>query len=430
MGMIESKDHLRAISFFIVLILLIISCRIFSSVEDPTPTAPIKTNTPPPTATNTTTPTRDALPTLPSSGCVPYQDGIVLPAEDFSDYPQAILAFLNQGGKPEFLAQILEAQQVSRPPFILAAVDMVGNGLTDVAVALVNTGEVAAFAPPGELLIYICLGNTYGLVYRRASMDLEAAPQIHEALDLNDDGSAELLVGYTTCGAHTCFEELDILAWTGENFSDRLIGETADLPSPLVAVNDADGDGVFDLLVTGRGFGSVGAGPPRPHTRLWSYNPGYGLWELEREFPGASEYRIHIIYDADAATRSGDYPYALALYQQALDDPTLQNWDIHDQADLIAYAHFKMVLLNLILGENNIADAHYQELVGSYPPNSPQYVFLEMSVLFRNGFVAGGASAGCGEVRTYIIQNTNRVLPLFDYGYGNPEYTPKDICPW
>ena len=238
------------------------------------------------------------------------------------------------------------------------------------------------------------------------------------------------MLGCSTCGAHTCFEELEILSWNGESFDNRLVGESADLPSPLVAVNDSDGDGLFDLLVTGRGFGSVGAGPPRPITRLWSFNPDIGVWEVTGEFPGAAEFRIHVIHDADTASRNGDYATAQLLYQQALENAALQNWEIHDPAELLAYARFKLVLLHMILGNSDAADARYQELVGSYAPSSPQFVFVEMSVLFRNGFFAGGASAGCEEVRIYIVQHSNSVLPLLDYGYGNPEYTPQDICPW
>ena len=163
------KDHLRILSAMGVLAVLILSCGFFSSTDDATPTVPIKTNTsPPPPPTVTPPPTRGVTPSTQASPCVPYQVGVILPAVDYAAYPQAILTFLNSGGKPEELAHALEVQRVSKPPYILAAIDLNGDGFTDIAVTLVNPSEAMAFAPPGDLLVYICQGGVYGLVYQRA----------------------------------------------------------------------------------------------------------------------------------------------------------------------------------------------------------------------------------------------------------------------
>jgi tetratricopeptide (TPR) repeat protein len=324
----------------------------------------------------------------------------------------------------------LEAQGVARPSTNLAAVDTTGGGMIDIAVSLVDPRDPVIQQPPGDLLVYLCQGGQYTLVYQHKSGEMQGAAQFHEALDLNADGAAELVIGYPTCGAHTCFETLEILAWNGETFENRLSGDSSDLPYPEVAVSDTDGDGRYDLAVTASGFGSVGAGPQRSLTRLWVYSPASLMWELAGDFPGTAQYRVHVVHDADAYARLGEYERALRFYQQVIDDPTLQEWDTHSYEDLVAYARFKIVLVSLIIGQQKLAEAHYQELVGQFPPDSPQYVFVELSVLFRDGFLAGNAPAGCREVRTYITQYPERVLSFFDYGYGNPAYTAEDICPW
>lgn len=422
----------QVVAITAVWVLLGLSCKSFSPAATAIPTAaPLATQTLPAVIPPTLAlPPRPISSPAPWSACMPLHSGVQLPEVSYEGYPQAILDYLNQGGKPEELAPMLEARGVARPPYILAAVDTTGGGKVDIAVSLVNASDPLVYAPPGDLIVYVCQGDRYSLLYRRSSGEVEAGLQIYEAMDLNADGAAELVIGFPTCGAHTCFTALEILSWNGKSYENRLQGDSSDLPYPQVGVSDTDGDGIYDLQVTGTGFGSVGAGPPRASTRLWSFNPLTGLWEPAGEFPGAAEFRVHVVHDADNYARQGAYDQALLLYQQVLDDPNLKDWDVHDPADLSAYVRFKMALLHLILGQGTQAEAHYQDLVGSYAPGNPHYVFVEMTVIFRDGFLAGGAAAGCREVRAYIAQHHDQVLPFFDYGYGNPQYTAEDICPW
>ena len=427
----SDRKQLGLILLLSIISVIILACQILSTNADPTQTLPLRVSTEEIVITPTSfIPTRSAPFSDFSSPCVPYKPSVPLPVVAQNELPRAILDYLNQGGKPEELVPILETLGFAKPPFILAAVDINSDGWTDVALTLIDPSRGSMNTPPGDLLVFTCLQDGYQLTYQLSSGEIESAPMIHEALDLNADGTAELVIGSLNCGAHTCFEKLEILTWNGANLENRLIADTTNLPFPQIAVNDTDADGVFDLLVTGTGFGSVGAGPPRPIMILYSYNQVSQHWEFEREFPAAAEYRIHVIHDADTLARDGNYMQAMAGYQQVLDDVSLKDWESHDPDDLKAYARHKMILLLLILGEVEQAEDYYDELIASFPPSSPQYIFLELTVVFRDGFLAGGASSGCWEVRTFVTQHSDRVLPLFDYGYGNPQYTVEDLCPW
>jgi hypothetical protein len=236
---------------------------------------------------------------------------------------------------------------------------------------------------------------------------------------------------YPTCGAHTCFEDLQILVWNREVFENRLMGSTSDLPYPQISIQDEDGDGLFDLSVTASGFGSVGAGPPRPLTRVWAFAPQSGSWELTDEFLESSDFRIHVAHDADQAVRNGDYAQAVELYRRVIEDPSLQGWmePETEWPKLAAYAHYKLSVAYWLLDQPQLAQTQMEALETQYPPDDPLYVFVEMGLLFQDAFPSGGLAAGCQAVSQYVEAHSGQVLPFFDYGYGNPFYEAGDLCP-
>jgi len=356
-----------------------------------------------------------------------------IPIAPFEDLPNLFLEFLNAGGSPSTLHANLERLGIANVAPTVSVGDMTGDHRIDVVVSFLEPNPQTV-PPPGALLVFICLGDQYTLTHIELSGDFLAAPRILQLQDMNADGTSELIFSSSTCGAHTCFESAQILTWNGVNFSPSLSGATDDLPFPNLQVTDYDLDGIYNLEMTSSGFGSVGAGPQRPLTRIWQYNPANGMWEKSQEILGVSNYRIHMLHDADSAARDGEYDIALVLYEQVITNTDLLDWADRDteRLDLGAYARYKLVVIYALRGDVERAQNFYNEIDPLYPSILPQRAFIDMASSFLDGFSQGGQSEGCSAAHQYAALNAGVILvPLGSqtYGYANPDYSPLDVCP-
>jgi hypothetical protein len=198
-------------------------------------------------------------------------------------------------------------------------------------------------------------------------------------------------------------------------------------------VTDFDGDGVYTFEATGTAIGSVGAGPQRDRIRVWEYDSATGYWVFSSETLGPSDFRIHVVHDADAAMRRGEYLIAALLYQQVIEDDALKDWmDFSlERAYLSAYSYFKRIVAESFLGELEQANDLLEEMARLYI-ETDQQAYVEMSGLFVEAFLTGGEEAGCTAAHEYAALNPETVLaPLGSatFGYANPDYEPEDICP-
>ena len=357
-----------------------------------------------------------------------------MPPAEFAAFEQTVLGFLNQGGSTEALDAALYAAGVANQPLAVAAADLTGDGWQDVVVSIYDP-QSGSVPPGGLLLIYSCQEAHFILAYREPSVEAWGAPGIRYLQDLNADRRAELVTGSVTCGVHTCFEQVKVLGWSGDNFENLLVGETTDLPYPDIRLVDPDGDGVFDLEVAGGGFGSVGAGPQRTLTRHWRYDSAAGRWQDSRDLLAPSNYRIHVLHDAETAALARDYDQALLDYGRVVSDPTLVDWidPEVEKANLAAYALFKTAVVNLIQNQLDLAQATFDQLADTYPPGTKGHAYVELAVAFQAAYPAGGVSSGCAAAQKYAADHPDQVLlPLGSavYGYANRDVSPQDICPW
>ena len=383
-----------------------------------------------PTVEGTAIPAPVTLQPVAGGDCLPEKGHAPLPEMTFEQYPQAILEFLNEGGAPENLAQALEAAGVGNLPHSVDYADMTGDGKNEVVASILDP-QSTGILPAGILLIYACQQDQYALLYREATRDMEGGPYIWFLQDLNGDGKADLVSSQTTCGAHACFDRVQILVWNREAFENRLEGDSGDLSNPVIEVDDPKSDGLYDLLVTSTGAGSVGAGPARSLTRVWSFQPDKGVWQPQGEFLGASDFRIHLLHDADTEAKAGQYDLASQLYSRVIEDDTLQDWvdPGMERANLSAYAHFKLMVIGHLQGEDQLAQQQLSDLEATFPAGTPQHAFVEMAIVFEKAFAAGGLESGCPAAQEYAAQHEDQILTVLDFGYGNPTYTPEDICP-
>ncbi len=380
---------------------------------------------PAPTATFTPAPAGSQI-------CRPVGEMALPEVSIFGDYARAFLDFLNQGGDPARIEERLEAEGMANGPNPFVKRDFTGDSRLDLAVSIVNP-DLSVFPPEGRLMIFVCGLGRYELALNQSPGSEFQPPSVQMVEDLNADGLAELVISEKLCGAHTCFERIQVLNWNGAVFVGRLEGVTDDLPGSVFAPLDPDSDGIYDILITGTGIGSVGAGPQRPVLRTWRFRPGTGNWLPGEDQLAEAEFRLHALHDADAALQSGDFESALLGYQRVIEDDGLLDWQdpVAERADLSAFSHYRIVLIYTELGDTETAGEVLRQMDGAYPSGSSQRVFVEMAILFRNAHASGGLQAACNAVRGLAAVHTDTVLdPLgsLRFGYANPDYTLNELC--
>jgi tetratricopeptide (TPR) repeat protein len=371
--------------------------------------------------------------TLAGTGCSAGQNQPALDVSDFDQYPQAIQDFLNNGGTPSDLDEALYNAGVANQPVAVKTADMTGDGQAEVVVSIFDPAS-QVMPPSGKLMIYTCNGGAYQLAYQEESPEAWGAPGIRYLQDLNADGKSELIESEGSCGAHTCFEDVKIIAWDGEGFKNLFEGSSKEIPYPDIRITDADGDGIFDVEIAGSGYGSVGAGPQRNVIDIWKYDPSSGTWKFDKEVLQDSNYRIHVLHDAETAAKNGDYAGALELYDRVINDPSLEDWmdPETEKANLSAYVLFKTGVIYTVEGQQDQANAAFEQLSNQYPQGVPQHAYVEMANAFQQAYASDGLEAACTAAKTYASEHADQVLaPLGPqaFGYANREFTPDDVCP-
>jgi hypothetical protein len=192
----------------------------------------------------------------------------------------------------------------------------------------------------------------------------------------------------------------------------------------------------YDLIVVGTGFGSVGAGPQRSLIRVWVFLPETETWIQAGETLGESNYRIHVLHDADRSVLFEAYEEALVLFGRVSQDTTLEDWNEPEteRANLSAYALFKTAIVYLLQGNQEFAESTFAQLAEFYPEGETGHAYVELAEAFRQAYAADeSVIQGCVAAQGLAQERAEEILdPLGSvaFGYANPDYTPEDICPW
>jgi hypothetical protein len=406
-----------------------------AAMPSPTAPAPAGTSTPAPTAPAAAPAT--AEPTAPppaAPACAPGHDAgpLVLP-ESFADYPEAILGYLNDGGTPDGLqAALTGAGAVSETAGEVQYADLTGDGTPEFIVAILDpTAEPLGPLPPGQLFIFTC--DTEGArsqAYDSGYTGERSLPLIQFVQDVTGDGTADLLYTVSMCGAHTCFDTLSVIRWDGAAFVNAVNGDTT---MAYATISLAPGAAGFasDIVMYGGTVGSVGAGPQRPRTNIWSWDGA--AYNLATTFPDPALYRIHALNDADDATLAGDNPTALVLYQRVIDDDSLLAWEpIADERERLGgYAKYRIMILRLQAGEIAEAANLRNELLTRSVAGAPGGEWGPVAEAFFARFEQEeDANAACGDVQAYLNTDPAALEPLNSYGYENRTYDATTVCPY
>jgi hypothetical protein len=383
-------------------------------------------------ATENDLPGPTETPVIPASTgaiCVPTASHPDLAYTNYQEFPQAILDYLNAGASPEELAVTLIINDLGPKEQPVWAEDLTGDGVREVVVTVFDE----QLATQGALLIFNCKNGQYQLNHTAISSQEAHAPRLRHIQDINTDGIHEVVFSSTHCGAHTCFEDIQILAWNGTEYLNKLEGSTLEFPYPDIKLTDFNHDGIYNLEVTGTVIASVGAGPQRDSVNIWEYDPASTTWKLSEDFFAASDFRVHQMHDAEDAMDRGEYQIASLLFQQVIEDDSLLDWADPDseRAYLSAYSYFKRIMAAVFLEDRPTALDLFEELDELYGV-SDQYAYADMAQAFLTDSETLGLEGGCRAAIQYARTNKAVVLdPIGSavFGYANRDFEPEDICP-
>ncbi|MEK6222632.1 MAG: hypothetical protein N2D54_10350 [Chloroflexota bacterium] len=381
-----------------------------------------------PTAISSSTPIAGVEPV-----CVQATGFPPLEADSYEDYPAAIQAFLNEGGPVGALVVALELNGFSNVPNAATEVEITGDGKQDVIVTITRPDAIGD-PKPGAILFYVCQGDHFELVQVEQPAETHGAPVLLLVQDINNQSPNEIIYSSPFCEEHSCFEDAQIMSWDGAEFVSHLDEGTASMPFPNMQVVDYDEDGVYDFEAVSAGFASIEAGPQRDLSRVWSYDQQTELWQVTSQAIGVSNYRIHILHDADGALGRGEYEIAILFYNRVIHEATLSDWvdPANERLVLGAYARFKITAAHVLKGDLGAAQNFLGEMAELYEPFTTPYTFVDMAQLFIEGYKQGGEPAGCAAVVNYANERAETVLlPLGStaFGYANPDYRAEDLCP-
>lgn len=387
---------------------------------------PGPTTTPPPT---TTSEVPVAVPERPAS----YDEYWNVVAQYLSDAGDSVLT-------SPCLGELLKAWEMPQPdpPLEPEQVCLVGNTDADAddEVAVLFTAEPAEeeglFGLLSNVVVFDKTPDGYDIAFqsRRPDEFPEVFPKaIVAAEDITGDGTGDLVYSESTCGAHTC--TLHVRVFTGSGGpeyelltpGDGLIMETADL-----TLEDRDGDGAQEIVLHGGTIGSVGAGPQRTRTDVYSWNgASYALTETVND---PSDLLYFAVRDADALFDAGEYLDAAAAYRAAIEDASLQESGYHEneRAELGAYAQLRRALALLAGGGSS------SEALGALAQARLDYagtLNIGLIAAFQGAYdVSDNLQAGCVALREHIDANAAAFEEAWYYGYSNPEWDATQVCPF
>jgi hypothetical protein len=331
--------------------------------------------------------------------------------------------YLSAGGSVAGLESFLTDWEVLES---IAAADLTGDGVEEVVLTMRD--PTSPFMPPaGGLFIYGCRAGGYELLARRVSEDLGVS--LLEVTDATGEGVPEVVYVRESCGAHTCYRSLKILAWDGGSFRE-LISGSLDMPYPTYTIEPGR------IEADSGGIGSVGAEPQRDYAEIWTWTGE--VFTRTEQIWASPVYRYHALLDGERALREGDTTAALETYRRVIEDDGLQEWGAEggmvepaeERATLKAFARWRILLTHLQVGDEAQAQAAYQQLQENYPPGAAGHEVAALAEDFWSAYQASG-EIGQGCDRALDGGSGSAILDFFNtnYGYANPQWEADDLCP-
>lgn len=437
--MAQTTKPIRFVFPILLLIAANLACNAHFTSTPATTAPPLPTSTqtaatvataPPPA-----TPTALVTATPATAEQCPAPGNAQLPAvpPPFPDTAKTIQDYLSSGGLVEGLQTALVAwggitEQAGK---IISDRDLTGDGMPEIIVAVQESPAQFTSGgpyPPGDLYVYGCQGGGYAILYGDYSTPDRLIPDIVTVQDINQDGLSELLYSTHVCGASTCVYELHDIEWSPPSKVFSQLLDVQNIPDGSFEVQD-------NKIITHYGpLGSAGAGPQRLHDEIYAWSGGtYQLESSVITTPKNEWFPIHYIEDGDAALDKGDPAGAIAIYTEMLNLPNPLILISADEVPALkAYAHYRIMLAQVRLGDVSAAKATHDALMMNYPdPNQPGGGFAALADAFWQVYSTNpDAAAACTAAISYARTNPDSYTILNGFGYGNRQYQPTDLCPF
>ncbi len=460
--------------------------------KPPQPTPPDRT--PPPTNTDQPKPTDTPVPPTPTlfptftpalvqqktpakalcPQAVPgVQPDLILPQQyDYAEYPREALRNLALGASPQAVAAAFNAR--SPDALMSEQLDITGDGIEEL---LMYT----------QLSMYVigCENGEYQLMgsYLDASANALFPPDVVFVGDMNLNGLPEVVVSYVAASVSN--EVYDILEWNGEELIPLLrsgFGQQAYLNAPHLKtlywynsiwgdgetsgaasheIRDVDGNGTLELILMDQAgpnnYDSWGRfGPWRKKQIVFTWDGVHFVYSAVEM--AAPDFRFQAVQDGDRQFLLGDYPRALAFYQDTIFNSDLLSWSdaarqyLWSLADarrdhspmpelppfneseyqqLAAYARYRIVLHHLAQGWEQDAETVLNTFRSETPADSLGGPYLEMATLLWQSYQQSGTLAmACQPVIQYAASHQDIFSALNGEGLQSHPYSPEDICPF
>lgn len=352
-----------------------------------------------------------------------------LPAcpERFADYPQVMTELSNSyeaDGLQAILAFLSECDALVDDGVEL--VDLNGDDLDELVVVYQNPSAEQIFVE-GDLVIFNSTADGYVLGYRaRAAGEV----RLLTVEDVNLDELPDVVWVDTTCGASTCFDTVNVRSWDGTTWADWTDG-TITMAYAEINLDDVIEEGSGEEIVLEGGiYGSVGAGPQRSRTEVWSSVEG-APYRLTEKAYSATECLYHTVLDANRAFLDAPlngFDAAVTLYTQAAEDQALiKCWVRNDElAELRSFSLFRLALIAAYSDDAEGAATYIAELNEQYSGS----IYDEVGQLWLASYEASGdAALACEDVTAFAEDDSASWEMLADYGYTNPSFEAVDVCP-
>lgn len=315
-------------------------------------------------------------------------------------------------------------------------IDLTGDGLAEWVIVLQDAAD-SVFGPTGDVIVV----SQAGLVYQQYAVfvnDGDMLPTVTAVADLTGDGLPEVVIEIVFCGAHTCNHSYNIIG-APAGAVQGLVPAISEYPRPAismmsseVAFADRTGDGRIDLIQHGGFIGSAGAGPyQRGTTDIWAWQPAQNQFALAETILDPSNYRFHLLYEANDLFAAGEYAAAIPKYSDVVQNATLE-----DGVGLILqestfdpsrqFAAFRLMIAYLQLGDMDNATVWAGWLTSNYPD---AHITDGVIAFWEDYNFNHSVASGCAVTVSLLETFPNPTGPLADLGYALPSLTAESVCP-
>ena len=367
----------------------------------------------------------------PASICPAINSEVKLVSPQRNDViDENILLYLNAGGDPNQINSFFA--QFGSKTLAVTIADLDGDSLNETIVAGTLPLEFTS-TNEGAIHIFKCKHKSYELI-KQFDLDRISRSDIIRTEKLLVDYPQQVIIHYwpfTGWASH-------ILTIGFMNDEWQILFQDSGF-FPELVIFDQDNDGNKEISIH-----SVTTATQGPHRTListfkWS-GKEYSLVSSQL-MPGTT--RVEYLDDAQRALDTGDTSMAIAYYDRAAHDSSLDNFASRDeiernQTDLaddyqISFALLRLATVWFSAGDVDKGISVIQELEEAFPTKSPGNEFTQAANLFRDGIEEGKIPGeACIAVTSFLTQNYPDLnTHIGNWGVSVVGYTQLiELCPF